>query len=209
MNEYKLAFHYPEGGTETAYIVDRTEGAARKVLSKRFGEVEITDIELVNTDANATKEQERATLEKIKAMVAELGPDSYLKTAFSGCYEVAEENIDMDAAFSLKGRAELAEGRVKDLENEIKDLEDQINEGKRQVALLEREIANEKAKAQSTDAGIEELFQKNEEYKTALSQMSKALDEAHSATGDAQRRAEEAEAQVVQLKAKLYDYMTA
>ena len=75
--------------------------------------------------------------------------------------------------------------------------------------MLERELVNEKAKAQSTGAGIEELFRENEEYKTARSQMGKALDEARSAMGDAQRRAEEAESQVVQLKAKLYDYMTA
>lgn len=203
MNEYKIDFSYPESDVETAYIVERTEGAARKALFKRFGkDAEITNIEIVNVDATATKAQERETLEKIKAMIDELGPNSYLKTAFSGCYEVAEENIDMDAAFSLKGRAELAEGRVK-------DLEDQITEGKRQIALLERELANEKAKAQSTDAGIEELFRENEKHKTALSQMGKALDEARAATGDAQRRAEEAEAQVVQLKAKLYDYMTA
>lgn len=105
-------------------------------------------------DATAAKAQEWETLEKVKTMIAELGPNSYLKTAFSGCYEVAEENIDMDAAFSLKGRAELAEGQVKDLRNEIKDLEDQINEGKGQIALPERELVNEKAKAQSTDAGI-------------------------------------------------------
>lgn len=155
MNEYKIDFHYPEGEAETAYIVERTEGASRKALSKRFGgDAEITNIEIANVDATAAKAQEWETLEKVKTMIAELGPNSYLKTAFSGCYEVAEENIDMDAAFSLKGRAELAEGQVKDLRNEIKDLEDQINEGKGQIALPERELVNEKAKAQSTDAGI-------------------------------------------------------
>ena len=77
------------------------------------------------------------------------------------------------------------------------------------VRQLERELSNAEAKARSTDVGIEELIQKDEERKETLLQMSKLLDEARSATGDAQRRAEEAEAQVVQLKAKLYDYMTA
>ena len=79
MNEYKLQYHYPESSIDTAYIVERTEAAARKTLIKRFGkEIEIDDTELVSTDANATKEQEREALEKIKAMVEELGPDSYL-----------------------------------------------------------------------------------------------------------------------------------
>ena len=73
MNEYKLQYHYPESSIDTAYIVERTEAAARKTLIKRFGkEIEIDDTELVSTDANATKEQERETLEKIKAMVEEL-----------------------------------------------------------------------------------------------------------------------------------------
>lgn len=39
--------------------------------------------------------------------------------------------------------------------------------------------------------------------------MEAQLAEARTSAGDAQRRAEEAEAQVIQLKAKLYDYMTA
>ena len=208
MNDYRIIYSTVEGNAQET-VTERSEVAARKFFKARHRDAEITSIEIVNVDATATKAQERETLEKIKAMVEELGPNSYLKTAFTGVYEVAEENIDMDAAFSLKGRAELAEGQVKDLRNEIEDLEDQINEGKRQIALLERELANENAKAQSTNAGIEELFREMEKHKTALSQMGKALDEARSATGDAQRRAEEAEAQVVQLKAKLYDYMTA
>lgn len=75
MNSYKFTFHYPESSDETAYITERTESAARKTLLKRFGkEIEIVDSELHDTDVNATKEQERETLEKIKAMVAELGP---------------------------------------------------------------------------------------------------------------------------------------
>ena len=42
----------------------------------------------------ATKQQERAALEKIRKIVAELGPDSYIATAFDGCFEDAEANVD-------------------------------------------------------------------------------------------------------------------
>ena len=56
-----------------------------------------------------TKEQERKALEKIKKIVDELGADSYIKTAFEGCFEIADENIEYDAAFSMKERAEIAE----------------------------------------------------------------------------------------------------
>ena len=46
--------------------------------------------------AMATKDQERGVLQQIKAMVAELGPDSYIATAFRGVFDIAEENIDND-----------------------------------------------------------------------------------------------------------------
>lgn len=116
MNSYKFTFHYPEGSDETAFITERTEPTARKALLKRFGkDIEITGSELHDTDVNATKEQERETMEKIKAMVAELGPQSYLKTAFEGVFEVAEMNIDEDAAYSFPGRVSLLEEQLKEM----------------------------------------------------------------------------------------------
>ena len=40
-----------------------------------------------------------------------LGPDSYLATAFAGCFEDAEENIKNDFACSMKQRLESAEAK--------------------------------------------------------------------------------------------------
>lgn len=57
----------------------------------------------------ATKEQELKALEKIKKIVEELGEDSYIGTAFEGCFEIAEDNIGNDFACSMKQRAEQAE----------------------------------------------------------------------------------------------------
>ena len=143
MNEYKLQYHYPESSIDTAYIVERTEAAARKTLIKRFGkEIEIDDTELVSTDANATKEQERETLEKIKAMVAELGPQSYLKTAFEGVYEVAEMNIDEDAAYSFPGRVNI-------LEEQLREMGSKYNAARSDVEVLRSQLdhAQEQADA--------------------------------------------------------------
>ena len=79
MNSYKVTYHYPESGDETAYITERTESAARKALVKQYGkDAEVVDVGLHNVNVTATKAQEREALEKIKAMVEELGPDSYL-----------------------------------------------------------------------------------------------------------------------------------
>ena len=48
-----------------------------------------------------TKQQEREALEKIREIVAALGENSYAGTAFKGVFNIAEQNIDCDAAFSL------------------------------------------------------------------------------------------------------------
>ena len=147
MNEYKLQYHYPESSIDTAYIVERTEAAARKTLIKRFGkEIEIDDTELVSTDANATKEQERETLEKIKAMVAELGPQSYLKTAFEGVYEVAEMNIDEDAAYSFPGRVNILEEQLREMgskynvaRSDVEVLRSQLDHAQEQADALKKQ----------------------------------------------------------------------
>ena len=149
MNEYKLQYHYPESSIDTAYIVERTEAAARKTLIKRFGkEIEIDDTELVSTDANATKEQEREALEKIKAMVEELGPQSYLKTAFTGVYEVAEMNIEEDAAYSFPGRISLLEEQLREMgskynaaRSDVEVLNSQLDHVREQLAAAQEQIA--------------------------------------------------------------------
>lgn len=49
-----------------------------------------------------TKEQERKALGQIKEIIDHLGPNSYVGTAFDGCFEIAEENIRNDTARNVK-----------------------------------------------------------------------------------------------------------
>ena len=63
-----------------------------------------------------TKDQERKALEQIKKIVDSLGDDSYIGTAFEGCFEIAAKNIENDFACSMKERAEIAERRKRELE---------------------------------------------------------------------------------------------
>ena len=126
MNSYKFTYHYPESSDETAYITERTEAAARKLFKKASGGREITDVELYDTDAPATKDQERETLEKIKAMVAELGPQSYLATAFEGCFADAESNIENDFGDSMQRRWENSMEELSAAKEEINRLKAEI-----------------------------------------------------------------------------------
>ena len=141
MNSYKVTYIL-NGEEHYDHITERTEKAAQKRVKGIYKDAEITDTELTSTDANATKEQERETLEKIKAMVAELGPQSYLKTAFEGVYEVAEMNIDEDAAYSFPGRVNI-------LEEQLREMGSKYNAARSDVEVLRSQLdhAQEQADA--------------------------------------------------------------
>ena len=141
MNSYKVTYIL-NGEEHYDHITERTEKAAQKRVKGIYKDAEITDTELTGTDVNATKKQERETLEKIKAMVAELGPQSYLKTAFEGVYEVAEMNIDEDAAYSFPGRVNI-------LEEQLREMGSKYNAARSDVEVLRSQLdhAQEQADA--------------------------------------------------------------
>ena len=75
----------------------------------------------------ATKEQELKALQQIRKIVSGLGDDSYIATAFEGCFEIAEENIQNDWACSMKQRAESAEHKLEVSEERINNLKARID----------------------------------------------------------------------------------
>ena len=108
---------------------------------------------MCTNNVEITKDQEREALEQIKALVAGLGPNSYIATAFRSVFDIAEENIDNDFSGNPVDHAQ--------------ELGEQLAQRTVQVG---------------------QLAEERDEYKA---------------------RAEAAEAQLIVLKAKLYDYMAA
>ena len=119
MNTYKIIFTREDGTQGTDHFTAINERQARKDFGEcyRHSTATIISIELASTNTPATKQQERDTLEKIRKMVEQLGPDSYLATAFEGCFDLAAENIDNDWACSMADRARSAEKRVAELKD--------------------------------------------------------------------------------------------
>ena len=99
----------------------------------------------------ATKEQERKALEKIKKIVDELGPDSYVGTAFRGCFEDAEQNINNDFACSMKERYEVWFARAGELEDESKALKKELVKAKDRADEAEKRYNELKAQQLSFD----------------------------------------------------------
>lgn len=95
----------------------------------------------------ATKQQERAALEKIRKIVAELGPDSYIATAFDGCFEIAESNIENDWALSMKDRWLSADRKLNEANGTIEELRDKLAEAEEKDA----EIASLKSRLLADD----------------------------------------------------------
>ncbi|MCM1165636.1 MAG: hypothetical protein NC401_06460 [Ruminococcus sp.] len=93
---------------------------------------------------NTTKEQERKALEKIRTIVDGLGENSYVATAFAGCFEIAEQNIEYDFADSLQERLKIAELERDKAKSESKFYMEEHNKVQSELettkALLDKEL---------------------------------------------------------------------
>ena len=138
MNEYKITFTTDPAitgaaDTFTLSITDRTEAAAKKFFNSTAKELgrKFQGVELLRTDAPATKRNERDTLEVIRQMVVDLGPQSYLATAFEGCFEDAENNIENGFGDSMKARWLHTDAQLNAAKGTIEELKEQLEESKK------------------------------------------------------------------------------
>lgn len=200
MNTYKITFTRENGTQGADHFTAATEKQARKDFNEcyRHGTGVIVSVELVRTDAQATKQQERDALAKIRQIVDTLGPESYLATAFEGRFDLAAENIENDWGCSMADRVRRAEKRAAELEDKLT----------KSVKDYEAAHAAAHAVAEEKDAEIAKLKAQLTKMQETARWNGQRCDEEATAAGEAQRRAEAAEAEVIRLKAKLYDYMT-
>ena len=211
MNTYKISYQFPGSSYEDAVVTAPDQRAAEKAFKASFKGTglkapDIFNVELVAENTPATKDQEREALEKIKAILDTLGPDSYVGTAFEGCLEIAEENIENDFAFSMKQRVEAAVVETSRLKERVKELEDKLAESEKDY---EAAHAAAHLVADEKDAEIQRLKTQVQELSEKLASAEEALEDANEEAGSAEARSGEAQAEIVRLKAKLYDYMTA
>lgn len=212
MNTYKISYQFPGSSYEDAVVTAPDQRAAEKAFKASFKGTglkapDIFDVEqLVAENTPATKDQEREALEKIKAILDTLGPDSYVGTAFEGCLEIAEENIENDFACSMKQRVEAVVVENTRLKEKVKELEDKLAESEKDY---EAAHAAAHLVADEKDAEIQRLKAQVQELSEKLASAEEALEDANEEAGSAEARSGEAQAEIIRLKAKLYDYMTA
>ena len=149
-----------------------------------------------------TKEQERKALEQIKKIVDSLGADSYIATAFDGCFEDARENIENDFALCMKDRYETERKRAKDLQEEV----DRLKADLRKEKECDEELGKAIKKTQEQEnATIQMIESERDALKCQVADLLDRESELVRLRDDAECRAEVAEAEIIRLKAKLYD----
>ena len=140
-----------------------------------------------------TKDDERKALDKIRKIVEGLGKDSYVATAFEGCFDIAEDNINNDMACSMKQRYEMAD---------------------RDAWTAQEEVANARVRIKELESELEQKDQKIEELASKVRIAKKERDEmvfkVDSLTDIKECHEEELEykdAEILKLKARLYDLL--
>ncbi|MBA1336714.1 MAG: hypothetical protein HPY66_3149 [Firmicutes bacterium] len=136
----------------------------------------------------ATKEAERNTLEKIRKMVAELGENSYLAAAFTGAFEIAERNIDDDAAYTTQyyiDQAHTAEGKY---QKQLQEMKTARQNDQNKIKLMQTNIEDLNKEIERLQTKLADILQKEEYWRVKATMQ---------------------ESMILTLKAKLYDYMTA
>lgn len=147
-----------------------------------------------------TKEQERKALEQIEKIVSALGADSYIATAFDGCFEDARENIENDFAVSNRQRWQSAEHRASGLAEEVSKLQEQLKEMAERMDGLRKQLSEK-------EMAVIQANEENDKLQRKIADMIDRECELVSFRDEAEDRAEAAESEIIRLKAKLYDLL--
>lgn len=142
-----------------------------------------------------TKDQERKALAQIRKIVAGLGEDSYIGTAFEGCFEIAESNIENDFADSMKCKRDIEARNAEKAREELSTARKACQTYKDELELAK---ATMKQEAERADRWAEK-------YK----EMASANTQNWNSYREQEEKAEQLQQEIIRLKARLFDMMEA
>ena len=142
-----------------------------------------------------TKEQERNALSKIREILETIDADGYVNTALEGVLEIAEMNIENDWACSLKEQVESATTEINRLRAANYDLSDTLQVAKARIAELEQAVENERSTRKGMEEELDMAYDESMKSRESLRKTELNLSAANR--------------EIIELKARLYDYMTA
>lgn len=134
MTRYNITAERANGTQFTDTIYAANEKAARRDFNEIYRHADkpkIISVVELGDGYQASKAQEQEALAEIRRIISTLGDDSYIATAFKGCLEDAETNIENDWALSMYDRWNMAVAEIRDLEAEIANLKDKLSESEK------------------------------------------------------------------------------
>lgn len=149
----------------------------------------------ISMEEIATKEQERKALTQIRKIVEGLGPQSYIATAMTGVFDLAEQNIEYDAALEFP--------------EQIDSLQKQLSEAQQiaKKASADYEAAHQERNRLQAAHG--EACEAITERDRKIADLTDHLKEEHDLRAGAEVMVQRRNEKIVKLKARLYDLLVA
>lgn len=149
-----------------------------------------------------TKQDELNALAKIRKIIKGLGENSYVGTAFDGVFELAERNIEFDAAFSTNFYIEEYHNAGKH-ERELNNKhEREMEERNRELESMSEKLRNAYEVANERQKQINDLQEK-------LEGMAKLSAQNFTVSVEGEQKLAQAQGEIIKLKAQLYDLLVA
>ena len=136
-----------------------------------------------------TKDEERKALEQIKKIIRNLGADSYIGAAIDQTVlNLAEDNINNDFMITTTESIENASAKLEEVRTELRDTRKERDDLKKSIEIETYRVT--------------EAHKKNDELRTRNSELLTDLIAA-------QTERDQQKQEIITLKAKLYDLITA
>lgn len=156
-----------------------------------------------------TKAEEYEALNLIRGILKDFDPnETYVGKAFEGCVEQAKQNIDNDWMFFFRSRYENRDRDAAKLDEILTKTTDKLRKSEEARVDLTKEL-NQKddAIARLTDAK-NQLNNKIDELDGELDDKDRTYNDLEDKLEEEHQKLEKSQAEILRLKAKLYDMMT-
>lgn len=143
-----------------------------------------------------SKDDERKALDQIKKIINGLGPDSYIGAAIdSTVLELAADNIGNDFLITTTGKLEDAAAKLEESRKELREAMKTRDDLKTEINIISGRLEESERKAEGVRTTCEDIRTRNHELLEELTA--------------AQKERDQMKQEIITLKAKLYDLMTA
>ena len=149
-----------------------------------------------------TKDAELDQLKKIKALIEETEPGSYIRMAFAGCVAMAEKNIALDYGDSYPDIIDRKDVEISEYKIRIKSMQDRIND-------LSQQVKDAREYRESTESVIDkmddEITKWKNSYCDAVAECRERQKEAAEMYAELDKECGEKDVEIMRLKAEIYD----